>query len=296
MRLLTVYTDDGTAVHVDDGDGARVVRASGGGTYADVQALLGAGTEGDRDARRALEDSPMQIDPARIARPVLAPGAVICVGLNYRSHILEMKRELPTVPTLFSKLPRALTDPFAEIELPSYSDQLDYEGELGVVIGRGGRDISLDDAWSAVAGLTVVNDVSVRDWQWRTPQWFAGKTGQSLTPVGPVIVTTDEFSAGIADLRLRVTVNDQPRQDALLGDLVIDVPSLVADISRVVELRAGDIIATGTPGGVAAGMSEPRWLVPGDVVEVSIDRIGTIRNRVRAGNLTREIPDPGGTE
>jgi acylpyruvate hydrolase len=125
MRLLTVHSDDGTAAHVEDNDGVRVVRATSGGTYADVQALLNAGEDGQRHARAALGDPPMQIDPSRIARPVVAPGAVICVGLNYRSHILEMKRELPTVPTLFSKLPRALTDPFADIEVPSYSDQLD---------------------------------------------------------------------------------------------------------------------------------------------------------------------------
>jgi acylpyruvate hydrolase len=149
------------------------------------------------------------------------------------------------------------------------------------VIGRGGRDIAPDAAWAAVGGLTIVNDVSVRDWQLRTNQWFAGKTGQALTPLGPAVVTVDEFPSGIADLQLRLSVNGEPRQAARLGDLVIDVPHLVADISRIVELRCGDIIATGTPGGVAAGMKQPRWLADGDVVEVSIDRIGAIRSSFR---------------
>jgi acylpyruvate hydrolase len=189
-----------------------------------------------------------------------------------------MGRELPSAPTLFSKLPRSLTDPYAVIELPSGSEQVDYEGELGVVIGGGGRHLSVDRAWEAVAGLTVVNDVTARDFQRRSPQWFAGKTFQSSTPVGPAVVTTDEFPDGIADLELRVTLNGELRQQALLGDLVFDVPTLVADISRIVELRPGDVIATGTPGGVIAGSETPVFIAPGDVVEVTIDRIGTLRN------------------
>jgi acylpyruvate hydrolase len=281
MRLVTARHNGGTAAHVEDDAGLHPVTAAGGAGYADVRALLEAGSGGLDDARRALAAAPVHVDPARIARPILEPGAVICVGLNYRSHILEMKLDLPAVPTLFSKLPRALTDPFAEITIPSYSKQLDYEGELGVVIGRGGRDIAPDAAWAAVGGLTIVNDVSVRDWQLRTNQWFAGKTGQALTPLGPAVVTVDEFPSGIADLQLRLSVNGEPRQAARLGDLVIDVPHLVADISRIVELRCGDIIATGTPGGVAAGMKQPRWLADGDVVEVSIDRIGAIRSSFR---------------
>jgi acylpyruvate hydrolase len=194
--------------------------------------------------------------------------------MNYRAHILEMGRELPTRPTLFSKLPRALTEPFADVALPRASEQVDYEGELAVVIGTGGRDIPAERALEHVAGLTVLNDVSMRDFQRRTLQWFAGKTWQASTPVGPWIVTLDEV--GDLDSRnLTTTVNGEVRQHASLGDLVFDVPTLVADLSAIVDLEPGDIIATGTPGGV--GEPTKRFLAPGDVVEVRIDGIGAIR-------------------
>jgi acylpyruvate hydrolase len=210
---------------------------------------------------------------------VLAPRAVFCVGLNYRTHILEMGRELPEHPTLFSKLARALTDPFADVELPAASERVDYEGELAAVIGRGGRDIPVEQAWDAVAGLTLLNDVTARDYQRRTLQWFAGKTFQASTPVGPALVTRDELR-DLDDRELRVTVNGEERQRARIGDLVFDVPALVADLSRIVTLEPGDVIATGTPGGV--GEPAQRFLRDGDVVEVAVDGIGSIRNCFRS--------------
>ena len=210
---------------------------------------------------------------------MLHPGAVVCVGLNYRAHILEMGRDLPTDPTLFTKLPRALTDPYAEVELPAPSRQVDYEAELAVVIGSGGRGIAPECAWSHVAGLTILNDVTARDFQRRTLQWFAGKTFQQSTPVGPWVVTPDELG-DLSEREIRTTVNGEERQRAVLGDLVFDVPALVADLSRIVALEPGDIIATGTPGGV--GESQNSFLAPGDEVEVSIDGIGAIRNTFRA--------------
>jgi acylpyruvate hydrolase len=270
MRLATIATADGTAAVVLRGDDA--VRVDG---YADVGALL-RDSDGMSAARTAERDGPGEaLDPDRLLRPVLAPGAVVCVGLNYRTHILEMGRELPTDPTLFSKLPRAMTDPFADIALPRASSKIDYEAELGVVIGTGGSDIAPEDAWDHVAGLTIVNDVTARDFQRRTIQWFAGKTFQDSTPWGPWIVTPDEIG-DLTDRTLRLTVNDEERQRATLGDLVFDVPALVADLSRIVTLEPGDLIATGTPGGV--GVAQDRFLQPGDAVTVEIDGIGAIRN------------------
>jgi acylpyruvate hydrolase len=270
MRLATIATTDGTAAVVLRGDDA--VRVDG---YADVGALL-RDVDGMSAARTAERDAPGEaLDPDRLLRPVLAPGAVVCVGLNYRTHILEMGRELPTDPTLFSKLPRAMTDPFADIALPRASSKIDYEAELGVVIGTGGSDIAREDAWDHVAGLTIVNDVTARDFQRRTVQWFAGKTFQDSTPWGPWIVTPDEIG-DLTDRTLRLTVNDEERQRATLGDLVFDVPALVADLSRIVTLEPGDLIATGTPGGV--GVAQDRFLQPGDAVTVEIDGIGAIRN------------------
>jgi acylpyruvate hydrolase len=274
MRLGTIAGQPGSRAVVIRGDGAVPIDG-----YADVGALLrsgAAGLEAARTAERTGDAIPLELE--RLLRPVLEPGAVVCVGLNYRSHILEMGRDLPTDPTLFAKLPRALTDPYSDVEMPAGSSKVDYEAELAVVIGEGGRDIAARDAWSHVAGLTVLNDVTARDFQKRTLQWFAGKTFQRSTPVGPWIVTPDE----VGDLSHRaivLTVNGEERQRSLLGELVFDVPALVADLSRIVELEPGDIIATGTPGGV--GVADGRFLQDGDEVRVEIEGVGVIRNTFR---------------
>jgi acylpyruvate hydrolase len=274
MRLATIHTDHGPRAAVLREDEAVLVDG-----YSDVGALLRDGEAGMDAALRARSDGDGRpFDAEDLCRPILAPEAVVCVGLNYRTHILEMGRELPTEPTLFSKLPRALTDPYADVELPAASDRIDYEAELAAVIGKGGRDIAVEDAWDHVAGLTVLNDVTARDFQRRTIQWFAGKTFQASTPIGPWLVTTDELG-DLGGRELRLTVNGQQRQRARLDDLVFDVPTLVADLSRIIELHPGDVIATGTPGGV--GEPQELFLRDGDVVEVSIDGIGAIRNTFR---------------
>ncbi len=273
LRLATITTDDGTAaVVVVDGSAARVE------DYADVGELLRSGDVGREAAERAVAGERFRpLDASRLIRPVLAPEAVVCVGLNYRPHVLEMGRPLPEHPTYFAKLPRALADPFEAIELPAQSKRVDYEGEVVAVIGSGGREIPEADAWSAVAGLTLMNDVSMRDFQYRTLQWFAGKSWQRSTPVGPVLVSIDEL-APLESLELRAEVNGELRQRASLGDLIFDVPALVADLSRIVELRPGDLIATGTPGGVGDSMEPASYLVDGDVVAITVDGIGTLQN------------------
>jgi acylpyruvate hydrolase len=275
MRLVTIPHGTGTAAGVLDGDQVAVVDG-----YVDVGALLADGERGLAAAANPGGPS-VPFDADALLRPVLSPGAVICVGLNYATHIKEMGRDLPTDPTLFSKLPRALTDPYASIPHPGISDELDYEGELCVVIGRAGRDIAVADAWDHVGGLTLMNDVTVRDFQWRTPQWFAGKTWERSTPVGPVVVTVDELG-DIGALQLVTRVDGEERQRATLDDLVFDVPRLISDVSRIVTLEPGDLIATGTPGGVGAAMDPKGFLATGSVVEVEIDGIGTLRNRVEA--------------
>lgn len=274
MRLGTLATDSGSRAIVVRGGEAVPVDA-----YPDVGALLR--DDGGLDAARAAErdGAAVPVVYERLLRPVLEPGAVVCVGLNYRSHILEMGRELPANPTLFDKLPRAMTDPYADIELPTVSEKVDYEAELAFVIGKSGRDIARDDAWGHVAGLTILNDVTARDLQRRTIQWFAGKTLQRSTPWGPWIVTPDELG-DISDRAICLTVNGEERQRALLGDLVFDVPTLVADLSRIFELEPGDVVATGTPGGV--GVAQQTFLQPRDEVVVGIDGIGEIRNTFRA--------------
>jgi acylpyruvate hydrolase len=272
MRLATVATADGTCAGVvHDG---RFAAVDG---YPDVGALL-RDPDGLGAARAvAVDGSTDELAPERLLRPVLKPGAIVCVGLNYRTHLLEMGRELPADPTLFAKLPRAMTEPYADVELPP-SEKVDYEGELAFVIGKGGRNIAREDAWQHVAGFSVLNDVTARDFQRRTVQWFAGKTFQASTPWGPWLVTPDELG-DLSALTLRLTVNGEERQRASLGDLVFDVPALVADLSRIVGLEPGDVIATGTPGGV--GEPQERFLRPGDEVLVEIEGIGAIRNTLR---------------
>ncbi len=276
MQLATISTGNGTAAVVVAGDSVNRIEG-----FADVGALLRAGAAG-REAADAAAGRPEPLDGVQLLRPVLAPEAVVCVGLNYRRHVLEMGRELPEHPTYFAKLPRALTDPEAPVQLPARSDRVDYEGEVVAVIGAGGRDIAEADAWAAVAGLTLMNDVSMRDYQYRTLQWFAGKSWERSTPVGPVVVTTDELAA-LETYELRVEVNGELRQRASLGDLIFDVPALVADLSRIVELRPGDLIATGTPGGVGDGMEPPSYLADGDVVVVTVEGIGRLENTFVAG-------------
>ncbi len=277
MRLVTVRSAEGTAAAVETTDGVRVVRDADGLAFRDVGDLLRSGP-GWKDLAAKATGRPVQ--GLGLARPILEPRAIVCVGLNYRTHVLEMGRELPAVPTLFSKLARALTDPDVAIAMPpaTTSERVDYEAELAVVIGAGGRDIPKERAWDAVAGLTLANDVTLRDWQKRSLQWFAGKSWEALTPIGPAMVTLDEVP-DLGSREIVCRVNGEVRQRAPISDLIFDVPTLVADLSRVVALQPGDLILTGTTGGVGEGMKPPKYLQPGDVVEISLDGIGTLTNR-----------------
>jgi acylpyruvate hydrolase len=281
MPLITLSWNGGTAaaVAVDEGR-ARIV---GGDepAYADVGALLRAGDEGLERADDAVNGGGREVryDAQDLRRPVLSPGAVFCVGLNYRSHLEEMAMELPQAPTIFTKLPRALTDPYAPVRIPAAAaSRLDYEGELAVVIGRRGRDIAPGSGWAHVAGMTVLNDVSMRDYQMRSMQWFAGKSWQGSTPVGPAVVLASE-AGSLDEMELTVSLNGEVRQHGRVDDLLFDVDALVCDLSRIVELEPGDIIATGTPGGVGEAMDPKGYIRDGDVVEVSITGVGSVRNQ-----------------
>ncbi len=278
MRLVTVATDDGaTTAAVRENGGVHALADEQGRRYPDLGALLRSGAGLDAAAARA---EPIA-GGHRLLRPVLSPAAIVCVGVNFRAHMHEMGRALPAAPTLFAKLPQALADPGADVGLPAASSQVDYEGELVAVIGTGGRNIPAADALGFVAGVTLMNDVSMRDFQYRTLQWFAGKSWRASTPVGPELVTLDELGA-LGERELTTTVNGELRQQATIGDLVFGIPALIADISRIVELEPGDLIATGTPGGVGHAMEPPTYLRPGDVVEVSLDRLGTLRTTFTA--------------
>jgi 2-keto-4-pentenoate hydratase/2-oxohepta-3-ene-1,7-dioic acid hydratase in catechol pathway len=211
--------------------------------------------------------------------PIRPSKGVLGIGLNYREHASEGGHAVPEFPTVFVKLPTSIVGPHDDVELPAISEQLDYEGELGVVIGSRCRHVSREDARSVIAGYLVVNDVSVRDWQRRTSQWTLGKSFDTHCPLGPWIVTSDEL-ADPHDLSLRTFVNGDLRQSTRTSALVFDCFELVHVISTVCTLEPGDIIATGTPAGVAGSMTPPQWLVAGDIVRVEVEGVGAVENRI----------------
>lgn len=273
MRLATIRRDGGTRVVRVEDDIAVELESS----VTDVGQLLGhpdwralaAAAGGNRWAVEELDFAPV----------VPLPGKIICVGLNYRSHILEMGRELPQYPTLFAKYADTLTGPFDDIEAPPEDDQLDWEAELAVVIGATVRRVDETEAAAAIAGFTVANDISMRGYQFRTKEWLQGKMWERSTPLGPVLVTADEWQPAP---KIWASVNSESVQGGSTSDLVHDPAALVAYISTITTLRPGDVIVTGTPGGVGHARTPARYLRPGDVVEVGIDGIGVLRNRVVA--------------
>ncbi len=220
--------------------------------------------------------------------PVLPPN-IFGIGLNYRRHAEEMGRSLPQFPMIFLKTTNALSDPGAPIVLPrstNASHEVDYEGELAVVIGRTAKNVSRERALDYVFGYTVANDVSARDWQfkWGGGQFCQGKGFDTFCPLGPVLVTTDELPEP-GRLALRSIVNGETRQESNTSDLIFDIPALIAFLSASRTLLPGTVILTGTPSGVGAGFTPPRFLQPGDTVSIEIEGIGTLSNPVVAETL-----------
>ncbi|MBT0566035.1 fumarylacetoacetate hydrolase family protein [Williamsia sp. CHRR-6] len=221
------------------------------------------------------------LSAAEPAPLVTRPGKIVCVGLNYRTHILEMGRDLPTHPTLFAKYTDALIGAHDAIHHPAETDALDWEAELGVVIGASVRRADEQQAAAAIAGFTVVNDVTCRDWQFRTREWLQGKTWEHTTPVGPVLVTPDELPGGVRPVvAITCSVDQQMMQADTTGDLVFDPVALVQYVSTMVRLAPGDLIATGTPGGVGHARTPSLRLQPGHRVITEIEGIGRLDNLV----------------
>ena len=213
--------------------------------------------------------------------PIRRPPKVLAVGLNYADHVRETGREAPKVPMIFNKQATSVTGPTGAVHVPRASDRVDWEGELAFVIGKRCRHVPRDRAASVIAGYTIVNDVSVRDWQMRVPTFTMGKSFDTHCPLGPVIVTPDEIGDPHA-LDLRTWVNDDLRQSSNTRELIFDCYYLVEHLSTAFTLEPGDVVSTGTPSGVGDAMSPPVFLKPGDVVRVAIDGIGELRNPVIA--------------
>lgn len=273
MRLATIRTSDGTAVVRVDADAAVEVGA------ADLGELL---TDPGWAQRATTADGTRHpVDGLDHAPLVSRPEKIICVGLNYRRHILEMGRQLPEHPTIFAKYPPALIGATDPVVLPGASTAMDWEAELAVVVGTTVRHADPEQAAAAIAGYTVLNDVTARDWQYRTPQWLAGKTFEATTPLGPCLVTPDELDLD-AGLSVECLVNGEVVQSSDSTELVFDPPALVAYLSTICTLRPGDVIATGTPGGVGHARKPPRYLADGDVLVTRIGGVGECRNTCRA--------------
>lgn len=289
MRLVTyqdetgthlgALRDDTTVVSLDAVAPSMLALIAGG------EALLGP-------ARAALERAATTrpLLAVKLLAPIPRPRQdVICLGKNYRAHAIESDRarglepKLPDYPILFTKAVPTVCGPDDDIPLdPRVTKRLDYEVELAFVIGRGGKNIAREDALSHVFGYTIVNDISARDLQYRTSQWFKGKNLDRSCPMGPCIVTTDEIPDP-AVLGLRLRLNGETRQDSSVSDLIFDVPALIADLSLGMTIEPGAIVSTGTPSGVGEGRTPQEYLKPGDVMEAEVDQIGVLRNRVVAG-------------
>ncbi|MFF5033082.1 fumarylacetoacetate hydrolase family protein [Nocardia salmonicida] len=231
-------------------------------------------SDAERNTRGRVE-----IDAVRLLPVVPNPSKVFCVGLNYREHVTETKRELPTYPVLFPKFADSLIGAYDDIVLPPESTQVDYEGELAVIIGRPGRRIAEADAAEHVLGYSAANDITMRDFQYKTHQWMQGKAWQASTPLGPSLVTPGEVDLSTAGIR--TVLNGEKVQESDLSMLIFSIPRLIAEISTFTTLTPGDVILTGTPGGVGYRRDPQLFLRDGDQVSVEIDGVGSVRNLVR---------------
>jgi 2-keto-4-pentenoate hydratase/2-oxohepta-3-ene-1,7-dioic acid hydratase in catechol pathway len=267
MRLCTLLDGGRRRAGLVDGDRVTPLDASG-----PMEILLGA--------QAAPSGDPLPLDPGRLGEP-LRPGKLIGIGLNYRDHAAETGAEVPTEPLLFAKLPSAVAPPSGPVVVPAYTEELDYEGELAVVIGRAARDVPEGRALEHVFGYAVMNDVSARDRQRTEPQWVRAKGGDTFAPWGPWITTADEVPDPQA-LGVRTWVSGELMQDGTTADMVFGVAELVAYCSRQFTLEPGDVITTGTPAGVGVARTPKRFLRPGDVVRIEVERLGSIEHPVVA--------------
>jgi acylpyruvate hydrolase len=270
MRLLTFRTNGGTRAGRLDGD--RVVELAD----ADVGALLARGEVGLADALNA-SGSGRPLAELDLAPVIVDPPKIICVGQNYLAHITEQGVKVPEYPTLFNKFRRSLIGPNDDIVLPRVSDEVDWEVELTIVIGRHARHVTGAAAEAAIFGYTILNDTSIRDWQMRTTQWMQGKAFEASTPLGPAVVSKDELDAG--NLRLWAELDGTMMQDSTTSDLLFKLPDIVAYCSEMITLEPGDVIATGTPSGVGFARKPPIFLQPGQTIRCGIDGIGELVNR-----------------
>lgn len=283
MKLVTFTS----ASHANPTPGAlinekEVVDLSALG-HASILAFIEAGAQALEDARAdAAKLARLPLSSVKLLAPIQRPPRIFAIGLNYQKHADESKMPVQKVPTVFMKLSGSVVGPDHPITLPKISTQPDYEAEFAFVIGKPGYQIPADRAMDYVFGYTIVNDVSARDIQLATSQWTLGKSFPSFCPLGPAIVTADEVADPHA-LAISLTIDGETLQSSNTNDLIFKIPELVAHLSSLTPLEAGDIVSTGTPEGVGLGRTPKRWLKPNEEVIVTIEKLGSLRNRTVAG-------------
>jgi len=282
MRFATAISNGQPALWAADDRGyhcvnelaVRHLRADLAG-LTDVGGLFESGLVGEVADLIAGAGEGRAIGELELLPPILRPRAIVCVGRNYVEHVREGGVELPPEPLLFAKYSNTLVPDGARVPYPSITTQLDYEGELALVIGKRARALTEAEAWDCIGGYTIINDISARDLQDSDMQWIRGKSLDAFAPMGPCIVTPDEIG-DVDQLRIRTLVNGEVRQDCLTSEMHFKIPGLLAFITQGITLQPGDIVATGTPSGVGLGFSPPKYLKIGDRVEVSITAIGSL--------------------
>lgn len=283
MKLVSFTQGGSTRVGAVIGEEVADVSTHGRNVPHDMLAFLEQGTSAMEQARDVCASGRgrLALADVRLEAPVRRPPKILAVGLNYHDHVEETGLPMPKVPMIFNKQATSVTGPGAPIHRPKDSDDLDYEGELGIVIGKRCRRVPKDKAVTVIAGYTIVNDVSVRDWQMRSATTTMGKSWDTHCPMGPYIVTPDEVTDPHR-LDLKTWVNGELRQNSNTKHLIFNCFDIVEHLSTAFTLEPGDVIATGTPSGVILGMDPKIWLKPGDIVRIAIDQLGVLENPIVA--------------
>ena len=281
MRIVHFEKEGVPGIAADDGSGWHGLTAREGGFPGTLPELIARGADLLRTGADLLSTHAVDLNAVRILPPVPKPPKILCVGLNYDDHLAESGLKKPVYPEIFGRFATSLIAHGDPIRRPRESSTLDYEAELAVVIGRGGRRIQRDAALDHVAGYSLFNDATIREFQLRTPQWTMGKNFDATGSFGPWLVTPDAVPPGANKLRIQGRLNGRVMQDARTDQLIFSVPDLIAMISVAMSLEPGDVIITGTPGGVGAARKPPVFMHPGDVFEVEIEGLGVLSNPVQ---------------
>jgi 2-keto-4-pentenoate hydratase/2-oxohepta-3-ene-1,7-dioic acid hydratase in catechol pathway len=276
MRLISFAGDGGEQVGIVDGDEVLVVTDAAWTGGRTLRAVI---ERGELEAARTHASLRIPLAGVSLLPPVTDPPRIWCVGVNYHEHRIETGRDPTEQPTIFTRTPQSQVGQGVAMAVPAVSERMDYEAEIAIVIGKPGRAIAEADALDHVAGYSCYNDVSIRDWQRHTSQWIPGKNFEGLGAFGPWLVTPDEMPAP-EDMRVIARLNGQVVQDAVAADMIFSIPEIVAYLSIFTTLLPGDVIATGTPGGVGAKRTPPLWMKAGDTVEIEVTGVGVLTNPI----------------